>query len=194
MVEAAEVIREVRRVAGLTQRALAEAARTTQSTIAAYESGTKHPSTATLDRIVRAADVELSWAVVRRSPYRPMTLCDLGGAISATDADLDRRLLVLEFVQELEAEPWTARAALIRDRPPLTGSPRWDALIGALAEHFAFHHDLACPEWAEEPERFLDQWWFPVNDSSARAAALVHAPAALARRGVFVERRDLVRL
>lgn len=191
--DAAEIIREVRRVTGLTQHALATAAGTTQSTIAAYESATKQPTTGTLDRIVRAAGVELSWAVVRRTPYRPMSLADLSEALHAAPKDLDRRLLALEFLQEFDGEPAEARQALLGDRPPSTGDARWDALIGALAEHLAFHHDLAYPQWAEEPDRFLDRWWFPINTPSTRAAAIAHAPAALARRGVFVERRDLVR-
>lgn len=184
----------MRQVTGLTQQALAEVAGTTQSTIAAYESGAKHPTTGTLDRIVRAAGVELSWAIVRRGPYHPMALVDLAEALRGAETDLDRRLLTLEFVQEFEAEPPHQRQALLTGRPEPTGDVRWDALLGALAEHLAFHHDLACPDWAEEPDRFLDQWWFPVNTAFRRAAALAHAPAAFVRRGVFVERRDLVRV
>lgn len=187
------MIREVRRVAGLTQHALASAARTTQSTIAAYESGRKQPTTGTLDRIVRAGGVELSWAVVRRTPHQPMTLADLAAALRTADSELDRRLLTLEFLQEFSGAPAEVRASLLGNRPSSAGDARWDALIGALAEHLAFHHGLAYPPWAEELDRFLDQWWFPVNRPAARAAAIVHAPAAFARRGVFVERRDLER-
>ena len=191
--DAADVIREVRRVTGLTQQALAAAAGTTQSTIAAYESGRKQPTTATIDRIVRAGGVELSWAVVR--PCRPLTLAAVAAALSAAESDLDRRLITLEFLQEFEAEPTgQQRQALLDDRPDPTGDARWDALLGAFAEHLAFHHDLACPPWATEPDRFLDQFWFPVNTPLRRAAALVHTPASFARRGVFVERRDLVRV
>jgi len=191
---AAEVLREVRQVTGLTQQALAERAGTTQSTIAAYEAGTKHPTTATLDRIVRSAGVEFSWAIVRRTPYRPMTLVDLATALGKADGDLDRRLLTLEFLQEFENEPPAHRQSLILDRPSSTGDDRWDALVAGFAEHLAFHHGLDYPGWAEEPDRFLDRWWFPVNTAVARAAAFAHAPAALARRGVFIERRDLVRV
>ncbi|MGI8983085.1 MAG: helix-turn-helix domain-containing protein [Acidimicrobiales bacterium] len=192
--EAREVLREVRQLTGLTQQALAELARTTQSTIAAYETGAKHPTTSTLDRIVRAAGVELSWAVVRRGPYRPMTLADLAASLSEAASDQDRRLLTLEFLQEFESEPPDRQGALIADRPRSTGDERWDALVAGFAEHLAFHHQLGYPRWAEDADRFLDRWWFPVDTPSARAAAFVHAPAALARRGVFIERRDLVRV
>src|SRR5262249_55581589 len=155
-----EVIREVRQVSGLTQRALADLAGTTQSTIAAYETGAKHPTTSTLDRIVRAAGAEISWAIVRRSPYRAMTLVDLAIALSKADNDQDRRLLTLEFLQEFEAEPAERRSALIAERPPRAGDKRWDALVAGLAEPLAFHHGLASPAWAEDPSRFLDRWWF----------------------------------
>lgn len=115
--DAAEVLLEVRRVTGLTQDALARAAGTTQSTIAAYESGRKQPTTGTLDRIVHAAGVELSWAVVRRVPYHAMSLADLAEALRRAENDLDRRLLTLEFLQEFEAEPTEARPSLLVGRP-----------------------------------------------------------------------------
>jgi predicted nucleotidyltransferase/DNA-binding XRE family transcriptional regulator len=68
--DAATLIREARARAGLTQAQLAKAARTSQPTLAAYESGAKSPSVRTLDRIVRASgaslDVRLRPAPVAR--------------------------------------------------------------------------------------------------------------------------------
>jgi transcriptional regulator with XRE-family HTH domain len=52
------VIRELRRQAGLTQAQLAEAAGTSQPTIAAYESGNKSPRVRTLWRIARSVGLE----------------------------------------------------------------------------------------------------------------------------------------
>lgn len=52
---AADTLRIARERSGLSLRALAERAGTSHSTIAAYESGAKTPTMATLDRIVRAA-------------------------------------------------------------------------------------------------------------------------------------------
>jgi uncharacterized protein len=57
--DVARVIRESRRKAGLSQRALARAAKTSQPTLARYESGQVIPSLATLDRILRAAGSRL---------------------------------------------------------------------------------------------------------------------------------------
>lgn len=62
--DAARLIGDARRMAGLTLRALAERAGTSHSTLVAYEHGRKVPNVATLDRILRAAgyaaDVTLS--------------------------------------------------------------------------------------------------------------------------------------
>ena len=40
------------------------------------------------------------------------------------------------------------------------------------------------PEWSAG--RVLRRFWFPFDTPGARAEALVHTPAALRRRGVFV--------
>ncbi len=62
--DAARLIADARRMAGLTLRALAERAGTSHPTLVAYEQGRKVPNVATLDRILRAAgyaaDVTLS--------------------------------------------------------------------------------------------------------------------------------------
>ena len=57
--DAAALLRSSRLRAGLSQRALAAAAGTSQAAIAAIESGRKQPSVATLDRLLRAAGTEL---------------------------------------------------------------------------------------------------------------------------------------
>ena len=53
------LIRDARLRTGLTQRALATRASTSQSTIAAYENGRKTPNLDTLLRLLRAAGLDL---------------------------------------------------------------------------------------------------------------------------------------
>jgi transcriptional regulator with XRE-family HTH domain len=65
-VNAASIIRNARNRAGMTLRELGEAAGTSHSTVSAYESGAKVPTTATLDRIVRAAGFALDATLARR--------------------------------------------------------------------------------------------------------------------------------
>src|SRR5437870_5125012 len=54
-----ELIKRARREAGLTQAELARRAATSQSAVAAYESGAKAPTVETLERLLRAAGQRL---------------------------------------------------------------------------------------------------------------------------------------
>lgn len=65
MILSAQLIREARSAAGMTQTELAKRARTSQSAIAAYESGAKIPTVATLERLLRAAGAELTASPAR---------------------------------------------------------------------------------------------------------------------------------
>lgn len=60
MILSAKLIREARSAAGMTQTELARRAGTSQSAIAAYESGAKIPTVATLERLLRAAGAGLT--------------------------------------------------------------------------------------------------------------------------------------
>jgi transcriptional regulator with XRE-family HTH domain len=66
-------LRSCRQRSGTTLRALAERAGTSHSTLAAYESGRKIPSAATLERILQAAGYELEVRAARA----PRTLGDV---------------------------------------------------------------------------------------------------------------------
>jgi transcriptional regulator with XRE-family HTH domain len=65
-VDAAQLIGDARRMAGLTLRALAARAGTSHSTLAAYEQGRKVPNVVTLDRILRAAGFAADVTLHRR--------------------------------------------------------------------------------------------------------------------------------
>ena len=64
------------------------------------------------------------------------------------------------------------------------GDERWDVLFAGLAEHLAMRDGMDAPRWSAS--RGLRRFWFPFDTPGARAQALVHAPAAFRRRGVFV--------
>ena len=85
--------------------------------------------------------------------------------------------------------PTTFQPSLLQDEPPATGDERWDALLAALAEHLAAQHDLAAPGWTEI--RVLQRPWFPAELETQRADALVWAPAAFRKHGVYLSARDL---
>ena len=67
--DASVVLSEARRRSGLTIRQLARRARTSHSAIAAYESGTKQPTAATLVRLVCACGFELETKLRPTGPF-----------------------------------------------------------------------------------------------------------------------------
>jgi len=117
-----------------------------------------------------------------------MTLADLAVRLSRTAEDKVRWKLVWEFLEEYRWETGDVQPLLLRGEPLPVGE-RWDALLAALAEHLAAGHDLAAPGWAEA--RVLRRAWFPAELEIQRAEALVCAPAAFRKHGVYLSARDL---
>jgi hypothetical protein len=115
-----------------------------------------------------------------------MTLVGLAGRLARTADGKLRWKLVWEFLEEYRWEPADVQLMLLRDEPPTTGDERWDTL---LAEHLAAGHDAAPPSWAEF--RVLRRPWFPAELQIQRAEALVWAPAAFCKHGVYLSGRDL---
>ena len=113
-----------------------------------------------------------------------MSLAELARFIAA-EPDFDTRWrLVVEFLKEYHREPAGARQRLLADAPGPTGDERWDVLFAGLAEHLAMRDSKDAPGWSAS--RGLRRFWFPFDTPGARAQALVHAPAAFRKRGVFV--------
>lgn len=123
-----------------------------------------------------------------RRQYRAMTLADLAGLLQAASR-LDWWRLVAEFLEEYRWEPVDHRHKLLESEPPSTGDERWDVLLAALAEHLAARDGRGAPAWSQ-PRR-LRRFWFPFDTPAARVDAVVHAPAAFRRRGVFVSAYEL---
>ena len=121
--------------------------------------------------------------------YRPMTLAELAGRlIRVTDVKV-RWKLVWEFLEEYRWEQGDVQLSLLKGEPAPVGDDRWDALLAALAEHLAAQHDAAPPDWAEG--RVLRRPWFPAELEIQRADALVWAPAAFRKHGVYLSAHDL---
>ena len=111
-------------------------------------------------------------------------------AVLLAGADDSRRWrLIAEFLEEYGWEPAQKRGALLEPEPASTGDEHWDVFLAALAEHLAAEDGNAAPAWTEQ--RTLLRFWFPFNTRSARVDAVVHAPAAFRRRGVFVAAQEL---
>ncbi len=121
--------------------------------------------------------------------YQPMTLAGLAVRLARTADVTVRWKLVWEFLEEYRWAPADAQLPLLSDEPAPTGDERWDTLLAALAEHLAAAHDAAPPSWADL--RVLRRPWFPAELEIQRAEALVWAPAAFRKHGVYLSARDL---
>jgi hypothetical protein len=117
-----------------------------------------------------------------------MTLERLGALLAGSD-DSRRWRLVAEFLEEYRWEPDAWRGTLLDSEPAGTGDERWDVFLAALAEHLAARDGHAAPAWTEA--RALRRFWFPFNTRAARVDAVVNAPAAFRRRGVYVAAQEL---
>jgi hypothetical protein len=119
----------------------------------------------------------------------------LAGVAARVHSGEDFRHAVREFLDEfaLRADG-VSHTAAITEAPAPTGDARFDAYLGALAEHLALAHDLERPAWCVESNRFLDRFWFVSEVPGFRATAIAQAPAAFRRRGIFIPERSLHRV
>jgi transcriptional regulator with XRE-family HTH domain len=187
-ISAGALLRACRRMAGLTQSQLAELAATSQSAIAAYEAGDREPTLPVLERMIRATGHLLG---VRAEPDPALfRLVDLAGAIADADDDPTRLRLVFEFLRGAAEDGHPVRL-LVAVEPGPTGDGRFDALLAAIAEDLCVHAGITPPPWVHDEARFLPVPWWVADLPSARAHALVHAPASYRRRGVLIDRHDL---
>lgn len=63
MTTSGAIVREIRRRADISLREFARRARTSHSTLAAYESGTKEPALSTVERLAAGVDLSVRWRV-----------------------------------------------------------------------------------------------------------------------------------
>jgi hypothetical protein len=101
---------------------------------------------------------------------------------------------VREFLDQVGRRTPDELGVLIHEEPSPTGSREGDVLLAGIAEHLAVTHGLPCPGWTQEPERFLDRFWFVSAVPGFRAISLAQSPMALKRRGILWPARSLARI
>ena len=121
--------------------------------------------------------------------YQTMTVAVLADRLSRETDVKVRWKHVWEFFEEFRWAPVEDQPSLLTDEPPLIGDRQWDVLLAAMAEHLAAGLDLAPPSWSRN--RVLATPWFPSSLPSKRMEALVSAPAAFRKHGVYLAARDL---
>jgi hypothetical protein len=71
---------------------------------------------------------------------------------------------------------------------------RYDAYLGALAEHLAAVNRLERSAWSIDPLASWIAFWFVSDVPGFQAMAIAQAPAVFRRRGVFIPERSLHRV
>jgi transcriptional regulator with XRE-family HTH domain len=189
--EIANLIRDARHAAGITQVKLAHDAGTAQPAVAAYESGARTPGIATLERLLGACDHDVEVLAQPRVRRGAASLAELASTIAGDlreDRERDALRLLFGFADDFRGSSRPGRIALVRDQPALTGDARFDAALAGVAEFFAIEGAIPAPRWVDGPDRFLDSWWFVASSPAFHAYTLANTPAVLARHGVFMAR------
>lgn len=189
--EIASLIKNARSAAGITQLQLAHRAGTAQSAVAAYESGARTPTLATLERLFGACehDLELNArARIRRGAASLEQLAPILTEELGQDRERDALRLLFGFADDFRGSSRPGKIALLHGEPPPTGDARFDAALAGTAEFFACEGAIPAPGWVEEPNRFVEPWWFATSRAAFEAYTLAHTPAVFARHGVFIAR------
>lgn len=191
LVEVAGLIKQARRDAGITQLEMSHRAGTAQPAVAAYESGVRTPTLATLERLFDACEHDLRLGASPRLRRGACSLEQLAPEIAqdlALAHEHDALRLLFGFADDFRGSSRPGKISLIREEPPGTGDPRFDAALAGTAEFFARESEIVAPAWVEEPSRFVEPWWFATDRPAFEAYTLAHTPAVFARHGVFIAR------
>ena len=187
--ETSAILRAARQGAGISQEELAERARTSQPTIAAYEAGRSVPRLETLERLLDACGYDLALDVrpqVRRGAAPMAKVTRQIKAMLAVEGKESAWRRLLDFVDDYRGSSRPGQRSLVADAPPLIGDGRFDAAIAGLVEFLCAEAGMSAPEWTDDPARFVEPWWFVSGLPGFEAMALRDSPVGLARHGVFV--------
>jgi hypothetical protein len=134
------------------------------------------------------------WLAANPPPESSLTET-LAGVARQTIGGEDFRFAAREFLTEFPFRITDgSRLRAISERPEFTGDRRYDAYLGALAEHIADLYGLERPEWSIDPRRFLDTPWLLSEVPGFRATSIAEASPAFARHRVFIPERSLHRV
>ena len=123
----------------------------------------------------------------------PFSLADYAALAQRKDLSIDSiyRAIVCNLprcLHQLDAE---TQRRILNKAPPLGRTP-WDALLAAVAEHFAERHGHETPAWTNERERFLDTPWHPMAQHHYdRWETALYCPGAFTRHGTPIHPSDL---
>ena len=115
---------------------------------------------------------------------------EVAQCLASGDEPLARRL-VYRFIEHYDKAGWEDRSRMVATQPESTGSPRLDAMLAATIEYSCATHRVVAPGWVNEPEYFLDKFWFVSGMTSLEADALANSPISYTLRSIFLNRESL---
>ena len=186
---ASGILRSARTSRGISQRALAQAARVRQPGVAAVESGSEDATVSRLEHLLNELGSQLTVVPTRRRP-----VWAAGEAVRRALDDNDQRSAWREVIQlndDLRGADRATCVALAIAPPGRTGDSRFDALIAAITDSALVDARLPRPEWLDEGAWILDERWDVEEVPSLQASARKATPAAVRRHGVFLDRAVL---
>ncbi|MGC8514067.1 MAG: helix-turn-helix domain-containing protein [Acidimicrobiales bacterium] len=191
MTDAATLVRQARRDAGLSLRALAERADVCFTTVFRIEHGQLDPTTGTLRKLLGALGQELELG--RSTSAQGPLLADLSDAWSTDRAGQDQPdwTRLRAFLDYLARHPGESAQA-VRSTPPPSGSAFFDNLLAGIAEKVSDDSGTPRPAWTKKIPP-LAVAWEGFATPRMRAAAAAATPSQLACRKVLVPAASLWR-
>lgn len=197
---ASGLVREVRRRAELSQRALGAKAGIPQPTIAEIEAGRREPSISLLTRLTEGAGYEVKLelrplhprsAVATANRVRDRLSGPAGDGWSPALRQDGALRAVIDFRDALRAVSTEEFGILVEAPPGSSGETRWDAFIAAVVEDESATRDVAPPRWTDDKSRFANPPWYLSDNVALHPWELATAPAAFVRHGVLAAREEL---
>src|ERR1039458_1283370 len=165
---ASELVRDLRRQTGLSQRALARTAGVPQPTISEIEGGRREPSLTLRSKLAEATGQSLEIGLVPLERYGAVATARrieerLRSEPEATTTDAIRTdgalRALLDFRDALRRSGPDELKRLISAPPNVTGHTPWDALLAAVVEDECARKDVVPPRWTNDRRRFAKPFW-----------------------------------
>lgn len=125
-----------------------------------------------------------------KPPSAKDVAADVVECLASDDEPLALRL-IYRFIEHYDKASWDDRSRMVSTQPGTTGNRKLDAMLAATVEFSCATHQVGAPAWVNDPEYFLDQFWFVSGIRSLEADALVNSPISYARRSIFLNRESL---
>jgi transcriptional regulator with XRE-family HTH domain len=186
---AATIVQEARRTAGLSRAELARRAGVPRSTVTRTEDGLVDPTFGMLQRILGAAQADLD-ATSRPLPARSLARLVEARSDTPWGEAIDWTAL-RAALDELTMHPDEVESA-IATPPARSGNARLDALLAGIAEKLADDAGLPRPSWCRAVPALAEPWQAPGTPRMvARAAA--SAPDQFRHRNILLSESELWR-